>query len=72
MIVSVLFQQIRGRAQFSYEVLKLETDAAANMLYINGRLTHRTREEINENSMSVSKCQGNIFIKIMGISGYYV
>ena len=48
------FQQIRERAQFSYEVLKLETDAASNMLYINGRLIHRTREEINENSMSVS------------------
>lgn len=48
-----LLKQIRERAQFSYEVLKLETDAAANMLYINGRLIHRTREEINENSMSV-------------------
>lgn len=48
-----VLKQIRGRAQFSYEVLKLETDAAANMLYINGRLIHRTREEINENSMSV-------------------
>lgn len=48
-----ILKQIRERAQFSYEVLKLETDAAANMLYINGRLVHRTREEINDNSMSV-------------------
>lgn len=48
-----ILKQIRDRAQFSYDVLKLENDAASNMLYINNRLVHRTREEINENSMSV-------------------
>lgn len=47
-------QQIKMRAQFSYELLKLESDAASNMIYVNGRLLHRTREEIGETASSVS------------------
>ena len=42
------------RAQFSYDLLKLENDAAANMIYANGRLIHRTREEIGGECWSVS------------------
>lgn len=46
-------QQIKMQAQFSYDLLKLETDEAANMIYVNGRLIHRTREEIGEVCFSV-------------------
>lgn len=42
------------QAQFSYDLLKLENDAAANMIYANGRLIHRTREEIGVECWSVS------------------
>jgi hypothetical protein len=48
------FQQIKSVAQYSYRILKLDNDKAANMLYVNGRLIHRTREEIGDRSYSVS------------------
>ena len=50
----IFFQQIRQVAQYSYRILKLDNDKAANMLYVNGRLIHRTREEIGDRSYSVS------------------
>lgn len=48
-----VMQQIRQVAQYSYRILKLDNDKAANMLYVNGRLIHRTREEIGDRSYSV-------------------
>jgi len=48
-----VFKQTKMHAQFSYELLKLDSDAAANMIYVNGRLVHRTREEISETCWSV-------------------
>ncbi|KAK3087896.1 hypothetical protein FSP39_012247 [Pinctada imbricata] len=47
-----VMQQIKAVAQFSYRILKLDSDYAANMTYVNGRLIHRTREEIGERSYS--------------------
>ncbi|KAL3872142.1 hypothetical protein ACJMK2_040093 [Sinanodonta woodiana] len=48
-----VLKQLRANAQFSYKILKMESDTAANMLYVNGRLIHRTREEIKENNWSI-------------------
>ncbi|XP_045188318.1 N(G),N(G)-dimethylarginine dimethylaminohydrolase 1-like [Mercenaria mercenaria] len=48
-----VYKQIKMRAQFSYELLKLDTDEAANMIYVNGRLINRTREEVGETCWSV-------------------
>ncbi|XP_060065709.1 N(G),N(G)-dimethylarginine dimethylaminohydrolase 1-like isoform X2 [Ylistrum balloti] len=52
MALNVL-NQIRTTAQYSYKILKLDNDRAANMLYVNGRLIHRTRSEIGEKCYSV-------------------
>ena len=49
-----MFQQIRAVAQYSYKILKLDSDNAANMLYCNGRLVHRSRNEIGDQCYSVS------------------
>ncbi|XP_060065708.1 N(G),N(G)-dimethylarginine dimethylaminohydrolase 1-like isoform X1 [Ylistrum balloti] len=51
MALNVL-NQIRTTAQYSYKILKLDNDRAANMLYVNGRLIHRTRSEIGEKCYS--------------------
>lgn len=48
-----VYKQIKMNAQFGYELLKLNSDEAANMIYVNGHLIHRTREEINETSYSI-------------------
>ncbi|KAH3800384.1 N(G),N(G)-dimethylarginine dimethylaminohydrolase 1-like [Dreissena polymorpha] len=48
-----IYKQIKMQAQFSYELLKLDSDAAANMIYVNGHLIHRTRDEIPDVCWSV-------------------
>ncbi|XP_052789541.1 N(G),N(G)-dimethylarginine dimethylaminohydrolase 1-like [Mya arenaria] len=48
-----IYRQIKQQAQFSYELLKLEDDSAANMIYLNGRLIHRTRDEMADVCWSV-------------------
>lgn len=49
----ILFQQMKSLAQYKYRILRLDSDDAANMLYVNGRLIHRSRDEIGEKSYSV-------------------
>ncbi|KAJ8299903.1 hypothetical protein KUTeg_021422 [Tegillarca granosa] len=49
-----VFKQMKSLAQYSYRILHLESDTASDMLYVNNRLVHRTREEIGEKSYSVS------------------
>ena len=46
-------QQMKNLAQYKYRILRLDSDDAANMLYVNGRLIHRSRDEIGEKSYSV-------------------
>lgn len=48
-----IYKQIKMRAQYSYELLKLDSDNAGNMIYVNGRLLHRTRDEIGDTCWSV-------------------
>ena len=47
------FKQMKNLAQYKYRILRLESDDAANMLYVNGRLIHRSRDEIGEKSYSI-------------------
>ncbi|CAC5382118.1 DDAH [Mytilus coruscus] len=44
--------QMKSLAQYKYRILRLDSDDAANMLYVNGRLIHRSRDEIGEKSYS--------------------
>ena len=44
---------MKNLAQYKYRILRLDSDDAANMLYVNGRLIHRSRDEIGEKSYSV-------------------
>jgi hypothetical protein len=53
MTIFLFFQQMKNLAQYKYRILRLESDDAANMLYVNGRLIHRSRDEIGEKSYSV-------------------
>ena len=50
---NICFQQMKNLAQYKYRILRLDSDDAANMLYVNGRLIHRSRDEIGEKSYSV-------------------
>ncbi|CAC5382117.1 DDAH [Mytilus coruscus] len=45
--------QMKSLAQYKYRILRLDSDDAANMLYVNGRLIHRSRDEIGEKSYSI-------------------
>lgn len=49
-----LFQRIEREATFGYQVLTVPEDAAANVLYINGTLIHRTDDEIPESCKVIS------------------
>ena len=53
MTIFLFFQQMKNLAQYKYRILRLESDDAANMLYVNWRLIHRSRDEIGEKSYSV-------------------
>lgn len=43
-----VLKRMEREATFSYQTLTLPEDAAANVLYINGTLVHRSFEEIPE------------------------
>ncbi len=44
--VLIWFQRIKREATHSYQTLTVPEDSAANVLYVNGTLFHRTEKEI--------------------------
>lgn len=42
------FQRIEREATFSYQTLTVPDEAAANVVYVNGTLIHRSEDEIPE------------------------
>lgn len=48
-----LFQQIKEKTSCQYYKIEFDSDVPANMLYVNGRLIHRTRDEIGAANCSI-------------------
>lgn len=50
--IYILFviQRIEREATYSYQTLTVPEDAAANVLYVNGTLIHRSEDEIPQSS----------------------
>ena len=45
-----ILQRIEREATYSYQTLTVPEDAAANVLYVNGTLIHRSEDEIPQSS----------------------
>ncbi|XP_050390587.1 N(G),N(G)-dimethylarginine dimethylaminohydrolase 1 [Patella vulgata] len=48
-----IMKEMQSLAEYTYRVLHLDNRAGVDMLYINGRLIHRTREEMGEKNYGV-------------------
>lgn len=49
-----MFQEIEKKSRFKYDFLCLDSDVAANLVYFNGQLLHKTVQEIGTASYNVS------------------
>lgn len=49
----LLVQQIKEKSSCNYFKIEFDSDVPANMLYVNGRLIHRTRDEIGGTNCSI-------------------
>jgi dimethylargininase len=54
--LSVSVQRIEREATFSYQTLTVPEDIAANVLYVNGTLIHRSVDEIPESCKVRCSC----------------
>ncbi|XP_055955917.1 N(G),N(G)-dimethylarginine dimethylaminohydrolase 1-like [Patella vulgata] len=43
-----MFQAVKNKAKFDYKYVELEKDTSANVLYINGKVVHKTQPELGD------------------------
>ncbi len=48
------FQRMDCQKIYNYKVLQMPSKLGADMLYVNGRLIHRTHDELTQDSYTVS------------------